>query len=92
MCLGEHSWFGRREILAFNGPGDMATALSVPGQYDHPKVQAAVAEAEAEAEIMRSKIPLGGVARTPYQAKKMIDRGYRALVLASIGCYYRARR
>jgi 4-hydroxy-2-oxoheptanedioate aldolase len=65
--------------LAFIGPGDLATALEVPGQFDHPGVKAAIAEAEAG--ILRSKVPLGGVARTPDQAKRMLDRGYRALVL-----------
>lgn len=65
--------------LAFIGPGDLATALEISGQFDHPKFKAAVAEAEAG--ILRSKVPLGGVARTPEQAKQMLDRGYRALVL-----------
>lgn len=64
--------------LAFIGPGDLAMSLGVPGQFDHPKFKAAVAEAEAG--ILRSKVPLGGVARTPDQAKQMLDRGYRALV------------
>ena len=64
--------------LAVIGPGDLAMALEIPGQYDHPKFKAAVAEAEAG--ILRSKVPLGGVARTPDQAKQMIDRGYRAIV------------
>ncbi len=65
--------------LAFIGPGDLATALEIPGQFDHPKFKAAFAEAEAG--ILRSKVPLGGVARTPDQAKQMLDRGYQALVL-----------
>jgi 4-hydroxy-2-oxoheptanedioate aldolase len=65
--------------LAFIGPGDLATALEIPGQFDHPLLKAAIAEAEAG--ILRSKVPLGGVARTPDQAKQMLDRGYRALVL-----------
>jgi 4-hydroxy-2-oxoheptanedioate aldolase len=64
--------------LAFIGPGDLAMSLGLPGQFDHPKFKAAVAEAEAG--ILRSKVPLGGVARTPDQAKQMLDRGYRALV------------
>ena len=64
--------------LAFIGPGDLAMSLGIPGQFDHPKFKAAVAEAEAG--ILRSKVPLGGVARTPDQAKQMLDRGYRALV------------
>ena len=64
--------------LAFIGPGDLAMSLEIPGQFDHSKFKAAVAEAEAG--ILRSGVPLGGVARTPDQAKQMLDRGYRALV------------
>ncbi len=64
--------------LAFIGPGDLAMSLGIPGQFEHPNFMAAVAEAEAG--ILRSKVPLGGVARTPAQAKQMLDRGYRALV------------
>ncbi len=33
--------------LAFIGPGDLATALEHPGQFDHPEFLAAVAAAEA---------------------------------------------
>ena len=65
--------------LAFIGPGDLATSLDIPGQFDHARLKAAVAEAEAG--ILRSKVALGGVARTPDQAKQMLDRGYLALVL-----------
>jgi 4-hydroxy-2-oxoheptanedioate aldolase len=64
--------------LAFIGPGDLAMSLGIPGQFEHPKFKEAVAQAEAG--ILRSKVPLGGVARTPQQAKRMLDRGYRALV------------
>jgi 4-hydroxy-2-oxoheptanedioate aldolase len=64
--------------LAFIGPGDLAMALGIPGQFDHPSFQEAAAQAEAG--ILRSKVPLGGVARTPEQAKAMLDRGYRAIV------------
>lgn len=65
--------------LAFIGPGDLATSLEIAGQFDHPKFKAAVAEAEAG--ILRSKVSLGGVARTPDHAKQLLDRGYRAIVL-----------
>ena len=37
--------------------------------------------AEAEAGILRSKTVLGGVARSVDQANRMVERGYRALVL-----------
>jgi 4-hydroxy-2-oxoheptanedioate aldolase len=64
--------------LAFIGPGDLAMAMGIPGQFDHPLFRKAVAEAEAG--ILRSKVPLGGVARTPEQAREMVDRGYKAIV------------
>ena len=65
--------------IAFIGPGDLAMYLGVPGQYVHPKFTDAVARAEAG--LLRSKVALGGVARTADQAKQMLDRGYRALIL-----------
>jgi 4-hydroxy-2-oxoheptanedioate aldolase len=65
--------------LAFIGPGDLAMSLGIPGQFDHPKFKDAVARAEAG--LLKSKVALGGVARTVDQAKQMLDRGYRALVL-----------
>ena len=65
--------------IAFIGPGDLAMTLGIPGQFDHPKFKEAVARAEAG--LLKSKVALGGVARTADQAKQMLDRGYRALVL-----------
>lgn len=65
--------------IAFIGPGDLAMNLGIPGQFDHPRFKEAVARAEAG--LLNSKVTLGGVARTPDQAKQMVDRGYRALVL-----------
>lgn len=64
--------------LAFIGPGDLAMSLGIPGRFDHPTFRSAVAEAEAG--ILRSKVPLGGVARTPDQARDMLGRGYQAIV------------
>ena len=64
--------------LAFIGPGDLAMALGIPGQFDHPTFKKAVADAEVG--ILKSKVALGGVARTPEQARQMLDRGYRAIV------------
>jgi 4-hydroxy-2-oxoheptanedioate aldolase len=64
--------------LAFIGPGDLAMSLGIPGQFEHPTFKAAVAEAEAG--VLRSKVALGGVARTPEQAKAMLDRGYATIV------------
>jgi len=65
--------------LAFIGTGDLAMSLGVPGQLDHPELKAVVAAAEAG--ILRSSVALGGVARTPDQAKQLLDRGYSAIVL-----------
>jgi 4-hydroxy-2-oxoheptanedioate aldolase len=65
--------------IAFIGPGDLAMNLGIPGQYDHSKFKEAVARAEAG--LLGTKVALGGVARTADQAKQMLDRGYRVLVL-----------
>lgn len=64
--------------LAFIGPGDLAMSLGVPGQFEHPDYLQAVAPAEKA--ILASKVALGGVARTPDQARQMLQRGYKALV------------
>lgn len=64
--------------VAFIGPGDLAMALGIPGQFEHPLFRQAVADAEAG--ILRSASALGGVARTPEQARQMLERGYRAIV------------
>lgn len=53
--------------------------LGMSGQLDDPKFNEAVRRAEDE--LLRSEVPLGGVARTGDQAKRMLDRGYRSLVL-----------
>ncbi len=65
--------------LAVIGTGDLASALEVPGQFDHPAVVSAVAAAEAA--ILRSKVPLCGVARTPAQAQALLGRGYLSVML-----------
>jgi len=64
--------------LAFIGPGDLAMSLGIPGQFDHPKFKSVIAEAEVG--ILEKKVPLGGVARSPEQAREMLARGYRAIV------------
>jgi 4-hydroxy-2-oxoheptanedioate aldolase len=64
--------------LVVIGPGDLAMSLGIPGQFDHPKFKDAVRTAEES--ILKSKVPLCGVARSPDQAKEMLDRGYRAIV------------
>jgi 4-hydroxy-2-oxoheptanedioate aldolase len=65
--------------LAFIGPGDLATSLGHRGLAEHPDVQAAAQRLEAA--IRGSKVVLGGVAPQPEQARAMIARGYRALVV-----------
>jgi 4-hydroxy-2-oxoheptanedioate aldolase len=59
------------------GPGDLATSIDKRGRIDDPEVQALMARAEAG--ILKSGVPIGGVARTAEQANQMIDRGYLAL-------------
>jgi 4-hydroxy-2-oxoheptanedioate aldolase len=56
--------------IAVIGPGDLV---------DDPEVLALIARAEAG--ILKSGVPIGGVARTPEQANRMIERGYVGLAL-----------
>ena len=65
--------------VAFIGPGDLAMSMGHPGEFTHPDVGAAMARAEAG--ILRSPLVAGGLARSADEAKRMVDRGYRALVL-----------
>jgi len=65
--------------LAVIGPGDLATSINKRGLPDDPEVMALMKRAEAG--ILKSGVPIGGVARTAEQASAMIDRGYVALAL-----------
>jgi 4-hydroxy-2-oxoheptanedioate aldolase len=65
--------------LAVIGPGDLATSMNKRGLPDDPEVQALMALAEKA--ILKSGVPIGGVARTADQANAMIERGYVALAL-----------
>jgi 4-hydroxy-2-oxoheptanedioate aldolase len=65
--------------IAVIGPGDLATSINKRGLIDDPAVQELMARAEAG--ILRSGVPIGGVARTAEQANAMIARGYLALAL-----------
>src|SRR6267154_3621848 len=65
--------------LAVIGPGDLATSINKRGRPDDAEVLALTARAEAG--ILKSGVPIGGVARTPEQANRMIERGYVALAL-----------
>lgn len=66
--------------VAFIAPYDLSMSLGVPGQRDHPDVIAAIARAEER--ILSSGIAMGGLAGSPEQAKAMIERGYRLLLVA----------
>ena len=65
--------------VAVIGPGDLATSINKRGQIDDPEVQALMKRAEEG--ILKSGVPIGGVARTAEQANQMIARGYLALAL-----------
>jgi 4-hydroxy-2-oxoheptanedioate aldolase len=65
--------------VAVIGPGDLATSINRRGRLDDPDVLALMARAEAG--ILKSGVPIGGVARTAEQANQMIERGYVALAL-----------
>jgi len=65
--------------LAVIGPGDLATSINKRGLPDDPEVLALMARAEAG--VLKSGVPIGGVARTAEQANRMIERGYVALAL-----------
>jgi 4-hydroxy-2-oxoheptanedioate aldolase len=65
--------------IAVIGPGDLATSINKRGQMDDPELLELIAHAEAG--ILRSGVPIGGVARTAEQANRLIDRGYRAIAL-----------
>jgi 4-hydroxy-2-oxoheptanedioate aldolase len=65
--------------VAVIGPGDLATSIGKRGRPDDPEVLALMARAEAA--ILKSGVPIGGVARSAEQANEMIGRGYVALAL-----------
>src|SRR5262245_65903280 len=65
--------------LAVIGPGDLATSINKRGLPDDPEVVALMKRAEAG--ILRSGVPMGGVARTTEQANHMFHRGHVALAL-----------
>jgi 4-hydroxy-2-oxoheptanedioate aldolase len=65
--------------LAVIGPGDLATSINKRGLPDDPEVVALMKRAEEG--ILKSGVPIGGVARTAEAANAMIARGYVALAL-----------
>src|SRR5690349_1078158 len=65
--------------VAVIGPGDLATSINKRGLIDDPEVMLLMARAEER--ILKSGVPIGGVARSADQANAMIERGYLALAL-----------
>jgi 4-hydroxy-2-oxoheptanedioate aldolase len=62
--------------------GDLSENLGVAGQFDHPRLRDVVAQAEAKI-LTGGKVALGGIAFSPDEARAMIARGYRFIVLGS---------
>jgi 4-hydroxy-2-oxoheptanedioate aldolase len=62
--------------------GDLSQNLGVPGQFDHPHLREVVAKAEAKI-LAHGETALGGIAFSPDDARAMIARGYRFVVLGS---------
>ena len=77
------------DILAVDGldvvavaRGDLSQSLGVAGQFDHPRLREVVARAEAKI-LAHGKVALGGIAFSPDDARAMIARGHRFVVLGS---------
>jgi len=62
--------------------GDLSENLGVAGQLDHPRLREVVARAEAKI-LARRSVTLGGIAFSADEARAMIARGYRFIVLGS---------
>jgi 4-hydroxy-2-oxoheptanedioate aldolase len=62
--------------------GDLSENLGVAGQLDHPRLREVVAKAEARI-LAHPEVALGGIAFSPEEARAMIGRGYRFVVLGS---------
>jgi 4-hydroxy-2-oxoheptanedioate aldolase len=62
--------------------GDLSQNLGVAGQFDHPRLREVVARAEDKI-LAAHGAALGGIAFSPEEARAMIARGHRFLVLGS---------
>jgi 4-hydroxy-2-oxoheptanedioate aldolase len=62
--------------------GDLSQNLGVAGQFEHPRLREVVAKAEAKI-VAHGKVALGGIAFSADDARAMIARGYRFVVLGS---------
>jgi 4-hydroxy-2-oxoheptanedioate aldolase len=77
------------EILSVSGldvvavaRGDLSENLGVAGQFDHPRLRETVAKAEAKI-LAHGGVALGGIAFSADEARAMIARGHRFVVLGS---------
>jgi 4-hydroxy-2-oxoheptanedioate aldolase len=77
------------DILAVDGldvvavaRGDLSQSLGVAGQLEHPRLREVVDKAEAKI-LAHGAVALGGIAFSPEEARAMIARGHRFLVLGS---------
>jgi len=77
------------EILSVSGldvvavaRGDLSENLGVAGQFEHPRLREVVAKAEATI-LAHPDVALGGIAFSADDARAMIARGYRFIVLGS---------
>ena len=77
------------EILGVSGldvvavaRGDLSENLGVAGQFEHPRLGEVVAKAEAKI-LAHPEVSLGGIAFSADEARAMIARGYRFVVLGS---------
>lgn len=62
--------------------GDLSQNLGVAGQFDHPHLGEVVAKAEAKI-LAHGEVALGGIAFSADDARAMIARGHRFIVLGS---------
>jgi 4-hydroxy-2-oxoheptanedioate aldolase len=62
--------------------GDLSQALGVAGQFEHPRLQEVVAKAE-KAILGHGGVALGGIAFSADEARALIARSYRFVVLGS---------
>jgi 4-hydroxy-2-oxoheptanedioate aldolase len=62
--------------------GDLSENLGVAGQFDHPRLREVVARAEDKI-LAHREVALGGIAFSPDDARAMIARGHRFIVLGS---------
>lgn len=72
---------GGLDVLAV-ARGDLSQNLGVPGQLDHPRMREVVARAEAKI-LAHGGVSLGGIAFSADEARAMITRGYRFIVLGN---------